>query len=191
MQVGIRGISNQSTIHYRATYLSLTMRVNVIYKGLLVASLLTAFFTAPAQTPAQNLPAFTFFKPDQKTFTEKHLPGGKLLLFIFFDPGCEHCQRTVGYINQHWSDFSKASMIMVSMDKLDKINAFMNTYAKQLLKQKNLILLQDRNYQFITNFKPKKFPALFLYSAKKQLLLYDDREESIPAIVHIIQKTGR
>ena len=144
-----------------------------------------------AQTPAKALPEFQFFRLDQRAYTNKDLPVGKPLFFVFFDPGCEHCQRTMKWINQHNSLFSKTYMCLVSLEKPDNINRFMATYGPQVGNAKNVVLLQDKLYQFIPKFKPVKYPALFLYSAKKQLLFYDDNEDSVNKLEKAVEKATR
>ena len=68
---------------------------------------------------------------------------------------------------------------------------FMATYAPQLKMQKNVNLLQDRNNQFIAKFKPRRYPAMFLYSAEKKLLDYEDNEESVFRIVNLVKKENK
>jgi peroxiredoxin len=164
------------------------MQIKIISIIFVLFSLLAGGTNLSAQVPAQKLPAFTFFRLDQQPFTEKNLPKDKMLFFVFFDPACEHCQRTITYINQHYTSFVKAAVILVSMDSLGKINAFIDRYAKQLKAQKNVVVLQDKHYQFITQFKPKKFPAMFLYAAQNQLLDYEDNEETVSRFVNAINK---
>ena len=143
-----------------------------------------------AQKPAQTLPEFQFFRLDQRAYTNKDLPADKPLFFVFFDPGCEHCQRTMKWIGQHSSAFSKTYMCLVSLDKPDNINRFMATYSPQLSSGKNVVLLQDKLYQFIPKFKPNKYPSMFLYSAKKKLISYEDDEESVHKLELAVKKAG-
>ncbi len=64
----------------------------------------------------------------------------------------------------------------------------MDKYGKQFLGKKNVAILQDLNNEFIIKFKPRKYPSLFLYSAKKQLLMYDDDEKKVTEFLKLMKK---
>ena len=151
---------------------------------------LMLFVKSSAQIPAQILPEFEFSRLDQSNFTNKDLPLSKILFFIFFDSDCEHCQRAIKNINQDYKSFQKTAIYLISMDDKDKVTHFITTYASRLKAQKNIILLQDRKNQFITRFKPKRYPAMFLYSAEKKLIDYQDNEESVFRLVNTVKKSG-
>ncbi len=60
-------------------------------------------------------------------------------------------------------------------------------YASQLTTKKNVTLLHDGQNEFIYQFKPKKYPAMYLYSLQKALVLYADDEKSIPLFIKKIK----
>jgi peroxiredoxin len=147
------------------------------YKILILVSLIV--FKTFAQTPALQLPGFTFYKPDKSVFTEKNVEPNKMLFFFFFDTDCEHCQRAMKYINQHYEEYKKTSIYLISIDDKEKINQFMSTYGSNLNRKKNVTLLEDPKNEFIVKFTPRKYPAMFLYSADKKLTDYEDNDESV------------
>lgn len=139
-----------------------------------------------AQTPAQTIPSFVFFKADKTPFTQQDLQQGKQLFFEFFDTGCEHCQRATAYIADHYDAFRNVAMYMVTLDSPEKVALFFNKYGAKLKGRKNITLLQDTQYQFIPRFQPRKYPSMFLYSKAKKLLVYTDDDQSAFRIVNAI-----
>ena len=140
-----------------------------------------------AQKPAEKIPAFTFFRQDKTAFTNKDLANNKLLYFVFFDADCEHCQHAVTDINKHSNDFENASVYLLTLDNNEKIATFMNKYGNQLKGKSNVTILQDTLQEFIVKFKPKKYPAMFLYSPQRELIMYTDDEKQVAKFVKRIQ----
>ena len=149
--------------------------------------LLLISFGAAAQIPAQTIPQFTFSRLDKTPFSAKDLAKGQKLLFIFFDTECEHCQRTISYLGEHYTDIKSTPIYLVTLDNQEKIAGFMNKYGAKLKGKKNITLLQDTNKQFIVIFQPRKYPSMFLYSAEKKLLDYEDNDESVFRILSLIK----
>ena len=145
--------------------------------------------TCYAQKPAKTVPQFDFVKLDNTTFTNQNLAKDKMLFFMFFDPGCEHCQHAMMNLNKNYNDYKNTSMYLICLDDKDKINSFIKQYAPVLLQQKNVTLLRDSKNEFITRFTPVRYPSMFLYDANKKLLDYEDNEESMFRFTTTIKKT--
>ncbi len=140
-----------------------------------------------AQVPAQTIPDFRFLQKTGTAFTRQQLPAGKPLFFAFFDITCDHCQKAMQYLNSHSRELGKAAIYLVTLDPGPSAEAFLGKHAPQLLRQPNTVLLRDTRNQFITLFQPKKYPSLFLYSSRKELILYSDEEKDLPSFVKKIQ----
>ena len=77
------------------------------------------------------------------------------------------------------------------LDSQEKIAAFMGKYGENLKDKKNVTILQDPKYDFMLKFKPRKYPSIFLYSAKKELIMYDDNEQNLSRFSQKINETGK
>lgn len=148
-----------------------------IFRTLVLVLLIT--INVSAQVPAQTIPAFTFKKLNKGALSNKDLEPGKLLFFVFFDTECDHCQRSIQYIGQHYQEFNKTAIYLITLDSVAKVTPFMNKYGSNLKDKKNVTILQDTQNEFIRKFGPRKYPSFFLYSAKKELILYEDNEQNL------------
>jgi len=149
----------------------------------LICFLLSFVIKGQAQTPAQTIPAFSFSGAGKGPFTNKDLARDRPLFFLFVDPECEHCQHAVRIIGENYTAFRKAAMYVISLDSREKLGAFIDKYGGALKAQKNVLLLQDNLNQFIVRFKPRRYPAMMLYSSKGVLLDYEDNPEAVFRIV--------
>jgi peroxiredoxin len=148
-------------------------------------------FETYAQTPAQSIPSFTFYKLDKTPFTNKNLNTGKDILFIFFDVTCDHCQHTISTLSKRIDECQKISIYLISLEDKTAITGFLNQYGKNLTNRKNVTVLQDSKNQFITQFSPRKYPSVFLYSAQNKLRLYDDEDEYLVKFFKLISPSKK
>jgi peroxiredoxin len=156
-----------------------------------VVLVLLGTINVSAQVPAQTVPEFTFKKINTTTFSNKNLESGKLLFFVFFDTECDHCQRSIQYIGQHYQEFKKTAIYLITLDSLTKIDGFMNKYGSNLKAKKDVTILLDTRNEFIQKFGARKYPSLFLYSAKKELILYEDNEQNLFRFIQKINTSAK
>ena len=130
--------------------------------------------------PAENIPEFTLFKLDKTQFKRENLKTDKLLFFVFFDVKCEHCQQAITQINKRYSELGRVAVHLITLDKPEEVTVFLNKHGSNLVGKSNVTLFFDLKNEFITRFKPRKYPSLFLYSTQKKLLLYADDPEKLP-----------
>jgi peroxiredoxin len=159
--------------------------------SIILAFVLLTVIKTSAQTPAPTVPSFSFRKLDKKEFTSKDLEPGKFLFFVFFDTQCDHCQRSIQYISQHYSQFNKTAIYLITLDSAEKIKPFMNKYGISLKDKKNVMILQDTRNEFIQKFRPRKYPSLFLYSSRKELMLYEDNEQNLFRFIQKINTSAK
>lgn len=136
--------------------------------------------------PAKVIPDFTFYDLKDQLFTQKNLKQSQKILFLFFDATCTHCQYETQLIGSHYQDFKNTVFYFISMDKKQQIIKFMETYGKQLYGKSNVTVLVDLNRQFIQNFTPSQFPALYIYNANHKLLKYWDTPVAIEQVMNVI-----
>lgn len=160
-------------------------------KFVLGLSLLLITGSGFAQSPAQTIPGFTFFKLDKTAFTDKNLSKDKLIFLCFFDITCEHCQHEMLQINEHINEFKGTALYLITLNNQADIDYFMNKYGKNLPANKKVTILRDTRNEFIKKFGPKMYPSVYLYGKNRKLMLYADDPESFPRFLKLIKSNAK
>jgi len=119
--------------------------------------------------------------------TKKNVVPGKKTLFVFFDTECSHCRMAITEYNAQNKQLNDINIFLITRDAKNVVDAFLKQYGDKLIAKKNLTVLADTQNQFIGKFLPKKYPAMFLFGANSQLILYSDEEKEIPVFLEKIK----
>ena len=136
--------------------------------------------------PGSSMPSAIFYNRDNTPFSSYSIPAGKQALIMFFDATCGHCQKVAAQMSKRSKELSKINIYLISQDEYRSIDYFMNNFAKPLLLQKNVKVVQDRDHVFIMAFHPKQYPALYLYGADKKLKFYSSEEKDVQKFFKLI-----
>lgn len=162
------------------------MRVNTRSLIVIILILLTTGIARAQQTPAQEIPDFTFYKMNGQPFARKDLSKNKKIVIAFFDITCEHCQHELKAMSDHFREFKKAEFYLVSLDEVSGIQGFMEKYAPKMNAKPNVTLLRDYNKEFIIKFLPIQYPAIYVYSPSWHIIKYFGQNSKISEIVDTV-----
>jgi len=155
---------------------------------IVVASLLLFFGAgAGAQSPAREIPDFTFFTVDGNPFFSKQIPKDRASLFSFFDVTCTHCKTTMKTLGDRYADLRNVSVYLVTLDGRKEALDFVKKYGPQLINKKNVTILNDLNKEFLPKFQPQQYPSVYVYNRYRRLELYEKDERKIPYIFEKIK----
>ena len=115
------------------------------------------------------MPAFRILLTDSTHwFTQADLKKGKPVMFMVFNPECEHCQKQADLIGQEdKGKMAGVEIVMASYQDLAKIRAFATTY--KLADHPNIHVGRDPNYFFSSHYSIHYFPFLVFYDRQGKL----------------------
>jgi len=73
---------------------------------------------------SQSIPPFQITLSNNKAFNAKDLPKEKPVIIIYFDPGCEHCQKLMSELFKKIDQFKEAQMVMVTFKPVEELPPF-------------------------------------------------------------------
>jgi thiol-disulfide isomerase/thioredoxin len=92
----------------------------------------------------------------------------KFHYLIFFDSQCEHCQAEAKVIQQNLTEFKKAEITFISMQKMRNISIFAADY--RLKNIPNISFCQIEPEVLAKEFENMGFPTIFIYNPQNQLV---------------------
>lgn len=135
-----------------------------------------------SQTPAREIPDFTFFTAEGNPFFSKQIPKDRPSVFSLFDVTCTHCKTTMKTLGERYADLQHVSLYLVTLDGRKEALDFVKKYAPQLVAKKNVTILIDLNKEFLPKFQPQQYPSVYVYNKYRRLELYEKDERKIPLI---------
>ena len=119
-------------------------------------------------TAISTLPSFNIISLDStKIIKSTDLGSGKSLIFFFFSPGCEHCQKEAEQLVKMGNTSSDITIFLITEESLQEARAFTKFYG--LNKLKNVLVGKDYQYSFFKIFLPQSIPFIVVYGRNKQI----------------------
>jgi thiol-disulfide isomerase/thioredoxin len=116
-----------------------------------------------------TVPPFKILKVDSMGYyTKADLKSKRPVLFILFNPDCEHCQHETEQIISRMEDFKKIQIVMATSMSFAAMKNFYQKY--DIGRFDNIFMGQDFQYVLPSFFMIRNLPYLAMYDKKGKLL---------------------
>ncbi len=127
--------------------------------------------TTPQPPYLQNpvIPEFKVLLPDSSHwFSKADLKKGRAVMFMAFNPDCEHCQKQADIIvANNTGELSKLQIVMTTYQDMGKMRSFMRDH--KLAGHPNITVGRDVGYFFGPFFNMHYSPFLAFYDKQGRL----------------------
>jgi len=96
------------------------------------------------------------------------LPAACPIIFMYFDPECDHCQEETKQIVKHAADLAGTKIFMIAHTSYSSLVKFYQEFG--LRKMQNLVVGNDTDMSFYRCFVPSAVPFIAIYNKKKELV---------------------
>jgi thiol-disulfide isomerase/thioredoxin len=116
---------------------------------------------APYQRDS-TMPNFRLLREDSTWLLTRKLPEKQPVVFIFFNPGCPHCQHETDSLVKYMDEMKNVNFIFTTFSPTFKeIDSFATVHG--LTEFKNVHLTKDPNYQLGSFYRMTMVPFVALY----------------------------
>lgn len=153
-------------------------------KNVFSLGLILVLLVLPAGANAQQgkIPPFSMMLTNGKVFKAQHLPLGKPIIIIYFDPTCDHCEKMTKELLNKSASFKKASIAMISFVPIEMVSAFEKKFG--LNKHPNIYTGTEGLTYFVRNYyKITTMPFIALYTKNGNLVKEYRKEGALPDLL--------
>lgn len=118
-------------------------------------------------------PDLTLTTEDGKRVATRNLQGKNM--FIFFQPGCDHCQEEAMEIQQRLDSFKAYTLYFISSGPMPEIIKFAHDY--ELHNRQNVKFAFTSTEGVLNHYGPIQTPSVYIYSNGKLLKSFNGQTE--------------
>jgi thiol-disulfide isomerase/thioredoxin len=119
-------------------------------------------------------------------FSKEKLKKNQPVLYIVFNPQCEHCQHETKEITANIDKFKKIQIIMATPETYDKMKAFYEEY--KLKNYPNITMGRDEHFTLPSFFSIRNLPYLAFYDKNQKLISVHEGTYGVPKILEEFNK---
>jgi thiol-disulfide isomerase/thioredoxin len=119
-------------------------------------------------------------------FTKEDLNKKTAVLYMLFNPDCDHCKKETEDILQNIDKFKNIQIIMATFMSFHMMKDFYDRF--DLSKYENIVVGQDENYFLPPFYMARNLPFLALYNKKHELLTVFEGSHGVPEILAAFDK---
>lgn len=111
----------------------------------------------------EALTDFSFEIPTGKRLTKENLPADQPVIFFYFDPDCDHCNKQAAMLKEKPHLFEGVTLVWVSWAETHQLNIdFAKKYFMNMGTE--VYVVKDVDYAIDTYFGYSEVPSIYVYN---------------------------